>query len=72
MPADRLPLEIAVGDVERPIDQRGETQASAGAEFEHTHAALNAVTERHQADAGELRQQTGPFGDLPPRQRLAE
>lgn len=72
MPADRLPLEFAVGDVESAINQRGETQAGAGAEFEQTHAPLDAVGERHETDASELRQRAGPFGNLPARQRPAE
>ena len=50
------PLIIAVGDVERPVDQHREAQAGAGAEFEHADAALDAVAQRHQPHAGELRQ----------------
>jgi len=72
MPADGLPFKIAVGDVESPVDKRGETQAGASAEFEQTYAPLDAVAEGHETDAGELRKQAGPFGHLPPRQRLAE
>ena len=50
------PLILAVGDVERAVDQDGEAQAGAGAELEHADAALDAVAQRHQPHAGELRQ----------------
>ena len=56
MPADRHAAILAVGDVQRPVDQHGEAQAGAGAEFEQADAALDAVAQRHQPHAGELRQ----------------
>ena len=70
MPADRLALVLAIGDVESAVDQCGEAQAAAGAEFQHADAALDAVAKRHQPHAGELRQHARPFGNLPPRKRL--
>ena len=64
MPADRLALILAIGDVEGAVDQDGEAQAAAGAEFEHPQAALEPVAQRHQPHAGELRQHAGALGDL--------
>ena len=64
IPADRHALVLAVGDVERAVDQRGEAQARAGAELQHADAALDAIAERHQPHAGELRQHAGALGDL--------
>ena len=40
MPADCLALEVTVRDIERPVDQRGETKARTGAELQHADAAL--------------------------------
>ncbi len=71
MPTDRLAAELAIGDVERAIDQHGETQPGAGAKLQHPHASLDAVGEGHQAHAGELRQQAGALVDVALRQPLA-
>ena len=68
MPADRHAAVLAVGDVERAVDQHREAQAGAGAELQHADAALDAVAERHQPHAGELRQRPGVRGDLAARQ----
>jgi hypothetical protein len=83
VPADRAAAVLALGDVHRAVDQNGEAQARAGAEFQLPYAALDAVAQGREADAGELRQRTGMFGQraaaqtpsiqlrhaLPPRQR---
>ena len=53
------PRILAVGDVERAVDQHREPEAGAGAELEHADAALDAVAQRHQPHAGELRQHAG-------------
>jgi len=45
---------LAIGDVHRPVDQHGEAQPRAGAEFQYPHAALAPVGEFHQPHAGEL------------------
>ena len=67
VPADRLALILAIGDVERPVDEHGEAQAGACAELQHADAALYTVAKRHQPHPGELRQHPGAFGNLPPR-----
>src|SRR4051794_21242662 len=71
VPADGGALELAVRDVERPVDQDGEAQAGAGAELERADAALDAVAERGEAHAGELRQHAGVLADLAARHRAA-
>ncbi len=59
MPADSAAVMFAIGDIHGAIDHDGEAQTRAGAEFEHAHAAFQAVPQGHQAHAGELRQLPG-------------
>ncbi len=67
VPADRGTAIVAIGNVQRPVDEHGEPQARAGSELEHPHAALDAVAQRHQPDARELRQHAGMLRQLPSR-----
>ena len=69
MPADGAPFVFALGDVERAIHEHRETQAGAGAELQHANAALDAIGEFNQADAGELRQHARMRGDITARAR---
>ena len=71
VPADRLTVELAIGDVERAVDEQREAQARPGAELEHAHAALDAVAEGHKPDAGDLRQRAHPLGYVSPREAAA-
>ena len=72
VPADRPALVLAVGDVERAVDEDGEAQPGPGAEFEHADAALDPVAERHQAHARELRQRAAMRGDVAAAHAAAE
>ena len=72
IPADRAPLVLAIGDVERAIDEHREAKAGAGAEFEHADAALDAIAERHQAHARELRKRAAMRRNIPPAEVTAE
>ena len=69
MPSDGLPLEIAIRDVERTIDENGEAQPRTRAKLQHTNIALHAIAERHEPHAGELRKRAATLGDLPASQR---
>src|SRR5690606_34566682 len=59
VPADRHAAIVALRYVEAAIDHHREAQAGAGAELQKPHAAFAAVTERHQPDAGKLREGAG-------------
>ncbi len=69
MPSDGLSLEIAISDVEGAIDENGEAQPRTRAELQHANAALEAIAERHEPHAGELRKAAAPLGDLPAGER---
>ena len=56
VPADGRTPELAVGDIERAIDEHREPEAGAGPELEHADPALHAVLQRHQPHSGKLRQ----------------
>src|SRR5579871_4561314 len=71
MPSDRLAPEVAFRDVERAINEHGEAKAGACAELQDADAALDAVAERHQANARELRERSRMFGKLPAGKRAA-
>src|SRR5579884_2062002 len=72
VPADRHAAILAIGDVEGAIDKRREAQARAGAKLQHSNAALEPVAERHEPDAGELRQRSRAARNVAPRQPGAE
>jgi hypothetical protein len=56
-------------DVERAIDQDIEGETGAGAELEHAHAALDAVTERDQSHPSKLLEAADSAQQLAPSHR---
>src|SRR3546814_17807777 len=65
VPADRPALVLAIGDVERAVDEDGEAQPGPGPKFEHADAALDPVAQGPPANARELRQRAPLRGDVP-------
>ena len=53
-PRKRPPRVLAAADVEGAIDEHVEDEARPGAELEHAHAALDAVSERDEPHPGHL------------------
>ena len=59
VPRQRTAGELAAPDVEGAVDEDVEGEAGARPELEHAHAALGAVAERGEPNAGDLPEATG-------------
>ncbi|MNI44333.1 hypothetical protein D3C73_987050 [compost metagenome] len=71
MPPHGAPVVLALSNVHGPIDQDGEAQTRARAEFQLAHAPLDAVAQGGKTDSGELRQGAGALGQGATTQRPA-